>query len=461
MRRSTLALTIAAGSTAAGSALLEIGPQGTVTGSAPEIIFDDTTTAGQEWEIEGFDSVFGIGDAGGGDGYFQIDPNADEANLRLDQNGNVVLNGNAAQSFNELEVLGNTGGSDTFASVAISPSGVADDSARFTVNSTTNLWGIGSRTGGGGYLQSVNGALGSPTNSLAIASDGDVAVGGIAPGSVMEDFHIGGNGEMYMEGTVGTTGDWRTDLGSTGFFLQNAATGSFPFAVENEAPTDSLRIVDDGDIGIGTPFPTASVDVQGSDGTTLFQVQESSAVNAVRQMMNLRNNGGIRFSLENTGSGDRWDFNNDGAGNFGISFAGTGVTEMRVLQNGNMVIQGTLFELSDRNSKKGFEEVDCDDVLDRISTLPVTTWSYKSDDDSVRHMGPVAQDFRDAFGLGEDDVTIAVSDKIGVSLAGIQALNSKLEAKNAKIADLEANLSDVSERMERLEQALLELSKGK
>ena len=204
----------------------------------------------------------------------------------MDQNGNVVLNGNNAQTFNELEVLGNTGGGDTFASIAVSPGGIVGDSARFTVNTLTNLWNIGSRTAGG-YTSAINGALGSPNNSLAIASDGDVAVGGIAPGSVQEDLHIGGSGEMYMEGTAGTAGDWRTDLGGTGFFLQNVATNSFPFAVENDAPTDSLRIVDDGDIGIGTSFPTASVDVQGNDGNTLFQVQESNAAVAVRQMMNL------------------------------------------------------------------------------------------------------------------------------------------------------------------------------
>jgi hypothetical protein len=56
----------------------------------------------------------------------------------------------------------------------------------------------------------------------------------------------------------------------------------------------------------------------------------------------------------------------------------------------------------------------------------------------------MAQDFRAAFGLGENDTTIATVDADGVALAAIQGLNAKLEAQNAallaRIAALEAAL---------------------
>ena len=302
---------------------------------------------------------------------------------------------------------------------------------------------------------------GATTDSLVVTDDGNVGIS-VAQSLVVpsDDLHVGG-GQVKLDPT-GSIGDWQLNPGGTGlWFLNEDATPTTPVKFNNNAPTNSLVVEGStGDIGLGTSSPTASLDIQTSDGSALFQVQNSSSV-AVRQMMNLRNTGGIRFSMENTSSGDRWDFNNDGAGNFGISFGGTGMSEMRLFQNGNMLIQGTLSELSDRDSKKGFAEVDCDDVLDRIAKLPVTTWSYKSDDDSVRHMGPVAQDFRETFGLGENDVTIAVSDKIGVSLAGIQALNSKMESKDEEIAELENELSEVTKRMERLEAAFLQLSNGK
>ena len=68
-------------------------------------------------------------------------------------------------------------------------------------------------------------------------------------------------------------------------------------------------------------------------------------------------------------------------------------------------------------------------------------------DPSVRHLGPMAQDFRQAFGLGEDDRHISSSDADGVALAAIQGLNQKLEEtvrqKDARIAALEQNVAEL------------------
>ncbi|MBK7146593.1 MAG: tail fiber domain-containing protein [Xanthomonadales bacterium] len=86
--------------------------------------------------------------------------------------------------------------------------------------------------------------------------------------------------------------------------------------------------------------------------------------------------------------------------------------------------------VSDRASKTGFEPIDASDVLTRVTQLPLSQWSYRNEP-SVRHLGPVAQDFRAAFGLGEDERTISTVDSAGVALAAIQGLNAKLEAENA------------------------------
>ena len=42
-------------------------------------------------------------------------------------------------------------------------------------------------------------------------------------------------------------------------------------------------------------------------------------------------------------------------------------------------------------------------VLQRVGRMPITSWSYKGDLSSVRHIGPMAQDFYKAFALGLDD----------------------------------------------------------
>ena len=71
-------------------------------------------------------------------------------------------------------------------------------------------------------------------------------------------------------------------------------------------------------------------------------------------------------------------------------------------------------------------------------------WSYRASPE-VRHVGPTAQDFRAAFGLGNDDKSIATVDADGVALAAIQGLNAKLEAKIAEQAREIAELNHVVE----------------
>ncbi|NCA82257.1 MAG: hypothetical protein EOM72_05875 [Opitutae bacterium] len=96
--------------------------------------------------------------------------------------------------------------------------------------------------------------------------------------------------------------------------------------------------------------------------------------------------------------------------------------------------------LSDREAKENFEAIDTGAILDKLAALPLTAWNYKADPGRRRYIGPVAQDFHAAFGLG-DDTTINTLDADGVALAAIQGVNRKLEAE---VAELKA-------RIERLE----------
>ena len=92
--------------------------------------------------------------------------------------------------------------------------------------------------------------------------------------------------------------------------------------------------------------------------------------------------------------------------------------------------------ISDQNLKRGFASVDQREVLDRLATLPIARWSYKTEGTQVQHLGPMAQDFMAAFGLGSSDTTILQVDADGVAFAAIQALNARLnqlEAANLRL----------------------------
>jgi len=89
---------------------------------------------------------------------------------------------------------------------------------------------------------------------------------------------------------------------------------------------------------------------------------------------------------------------------------------------------GSWSTLSDVNRKTGFAEVDADAVLARVAQLPVHSWSYIGEAEGVRHIGPTAQDFRAAFGLGDSDRSIATVDIDGVNLTALKALEARMRA---------------------------------
>ena len=90
--------------------------------------------------------------------------------------------------------------------------------------------------------------------------------------------------------------------------------------------------------------------------------------------------------------------------------------------------------ISDRNRKTNFNPTDAYDILERLSSITIQTWNYKSQDSSIRHIGPVAQDFYAAFGVGEDDRHITAVDADGVALAAIQGLYNLLKVTNIPCA---------------------------
>ena len=71
--------------------------------------------------------------------------------------------------------------------------------------------------------------------------------------------------------------------------------------------------------------------------------------------------------------------------------------------------------ISHRNVKENFGPVDGQDVLASLAKIPIETWNLKSQDPSVRRIGPMAQDFSAAFEGGEDERHHSTIDADGVA----------------------------------------------
>jgi len=126
---------------------------------------------------------------------------------------------------------------------------------------------------------------------------------------------------------------------------------------------------------------------------------------------------------------------------------------------------------SSRTLKENYLTVDGEDVLARIRTLPITTWNMIGGDRTVRHLGPVAEDFYAAFGLGLGETTIGLGDIDGVNLAAAKALEARTrelrqeldartaelrqerEARAAETAALRAELAELRAQVQAIARA--------
>ena len=100
--------------------------------------------------------------------------------------------------------------------------------------------------------------------------------------------------------------------------------------------------------------------------------------------------------------------------------------------------------VSDKKKKENFREIAGEDLLAELKTVPVTTWNYKAQDPSIRHIGPMAQDLYAAFGLGENDTTINSIDIDGVNMAAIKAVAQRTDDLIEKVKEIDALRAEVA-----------------
>lgn len=210
------------------------------------------------------------------------------------------------------------------------------------------------------------------------------------------------------------------------------------------------------------PFHFRATD-DGSDARVLVDNQNSPTATP-RNMFHLRNFGPPRFLLEDVSNSAFFAFALNPAGNFMVTRSGVPGAEF-VLNNDGTIDMGpgttTSFrvtetgvlatnygQLSDREAKTDVEELSNREILSKIKKVPVSSWRFKGAPDSSLHIGPMAQDFREAFGTGTSDRVINVGDLAGVALAGVKSLTEELEARNAEVRELR-------ERIGRLEGLLM------
>ena len=300
----------------------------------------------------------------------------------------------------------------------------------------------------------------APSHSLYVDDGGRIGNGTSTPS--VEIHTVDGDTPTLRLQQDGSSGfapqTWDVAGNETNFFVRDVTNGSaLPFRIRPSAPTNSIFVDVDGSVGMGTSSPSTALHVRGTDGDTAFRVEEASATESARVMATLENNGRVLWLMTDTSAnGTTWRFRTvEGQFNFD-SDNGVG-NEFVLDSSGNLTILGTLTQNSNRESKNNIAAVDPQKVLQKVVQLPIATWTYKKDQE-VEHLGPMAQDFHEAFGLGASNIGITTYDTAGVALASIQALYRSLQEQQSQLEQKQTQLDTVLqqnalllERMEALE----------
>ncbi|HEU5103288.1 MAG TPA: hypothetical protein VFU22_29910 [Roseiflexaceae bacterium] len=287
----------------------------------------------------------------------------------------------------------------------------------------------------------------------------------------------------FDDTSVGTfpSNDWQLTAndsasgGANKFSIDDVTGAKTPFTIIAGAPTSSLFVSSTGNVGLGTATPTLDLHFLTGD-TPAMRFEQSNASGFTAQTWDVAGNEANFFVRDLTG-GSRLPFRiRPGAptssidiaasGNVGIGTASpqqklhvAGNTQLdgNLQINGNVQVEGRVTELSNEHAKQDFAPVDGQQVLLRLRGVPILTWRYRADASGARHMGPTAQDFFVAFGLGQDEQHIAPLDANGVTLAAVQQLDRMVQARDAQIATLERQNAELAERLARLERIVAEL----
>ena len=345
-----------------------------------------------------------------------------------------------------------------------------------------------------GSFQLINRTAGA--TRLAVLGDGRVGIGTTNPGSTLQveggirarGGAPGGNGG-FNNGYAFASNGGDTDSG-----MFSSVDGQIEFYIN---AIERIRVNNYGDVGIGTTTPQAKLHVEGdiklgtdsnqrtisSSGRMLVQSGEVLYLNPFVGGSNVVvGGGGAATNLEVIGeivshgittaqafgpanafvgspgnyiAFGHADTSEDFIGYKNNTFyfrdspGGADETQPNVDVGGEVTCVA-LNITSDRNAKEQFTSVNAREVLDKVARLPISEWQYKQHSDA-RHIGPMAQDFREAFALGHDEKHITSVDADGVALAAIQGLNEKLEEqgheKDTRIRELEKSVEELKSLM--------------
>jgi hypothetical protein len=254
----------------------------------------------------------------------------------------------------------------------------------------------------------------APTNALYVDTRGRI---GLRTSTPLLDVHLltGDTPGLRLDQSSAngfTAQTWDVAGNEANFFVRDVSGGSrLPFRIRPGAPTSSIDIDAAGNVGVGTASPAARIDIA-------YNVVLDAPIPVLR----------VNNNDASVDAAQRDRFVVDSAG--------------------NVLARGTISQLSSRSAKENFRTTDGQLLLAKLEQMPIDSWNYRGAPTKERHVGPVAEDFHAAFGLGRSERYIAPTDMAGVALASVKALQQEIKQRDEHIQELERRLQALEARLD-------------
>ena len=269
----------------------------------------------------------------------------------------------------------------------------------------------------------IIGVEGAPQHSLFIQATGEIGLGTTLPG---EDLHIvaATAPQVRFEQVTGTPQTWDIGGNEVGFFIDDETASTFPFLIRTGAPSQAFAINTNGDIGLGTSAPTAPLEVQTEDSFSFFRLSAAGAE--------------INTSVDFVFTGGPL-----GTGQLRYNIVDGDNQEMTLDADGNMVLDGTLTTAGPTCSGG------CDRVFDADYDL-MSIHDYAATMYDKRHLPQV--------GPTQPGAPVNVTETMGNMLNALEhahiyihQLHSTVEAERSRADRLEAQMTGLIARLDKLE----------
>ena len=288
----------------------------------------------------------------------------------------------------------------------------------------------------------------APNSSIYVAADGDVGFRTATPDGQLDIAHAtnANNHALLIDPSS-----------NVGVNIDNGFLPNGIFDVQTTGGVSILTVNSGGNVGIGTNSPLSPVHVLANTASRFdatLTVEDSDTASSLGQkQIALKNNGPSWLSFENTTSQDDWILANDSAGDFIYTkydnASNSYTVPLRLSSTGTLTILGDLEAngttyTSSKKQKENFSTVNPAALLEKVAQLDVSSWNYIRDNDSVKHIGPMAEQFHALFNLnGDKDDKISVSDISGVSIAAIKALIQQIDAQQSELDNLKKQINNL------------------